>query len=91
MWRKILPPVLLGRIFAFLYTIFSPRSSKGGKPDSIDLSRVEHYRSPTEKYYFGRISSKMYQYTCSKYQVPGTWYQDQVPVCIMHVHTGTYR
>jgi hypothetical protein len=62
MWKKILPPVLLGRIFAFLYTIFSPRSSKGGVPDSIDLSRVEHYRSPTEKYYFGRISSIMCQY-----------------------------
>ncbi len=48
MWKKILPPVLLGRIFAFLYTIFSPRSSKGEVPNSIDLSRVEHYQSPTE-------------------------------------------
>jgi len=83
--RKILPPVLLGRIFAFLYTIFSPRSSKGGVPDSIDLSRVEHYRSPTEKYYFGRISSIM-----SKYHVPSFPVQKKcnlgwiLPVTVLH-------
>ena len=46
--KKILPPVLLGRIFAFLYTMFSQWSSKGGVPDSIDLSGVEHYQSHAE-------------------------------------------
>ena len=64
--KKILPPLLLGRNFAFLYTIFSPRSSKGGVPNSIDLSRVEHYRSPTEKYFFGRISSIMCTYVIKR-------------------------